>query len=336
MSKKNIHICHSLEEGGISTLVRSLVQLNEEINTSHDILTWNESETGDHIIDISKTENKRKSFKNAIKNYNLIYVHSLKPFMIGALYKRKQTVFLFQHGLTFGSGLNKIYKKCFYTFVINILGFKVICSSHFAKEKLVSNIPIFNKKLIKIIPFGVHLKKLDKVTKSSTTIKIGFAGRLVKQKRVHKIFEALEGINERIDFYIAGDGSLKNDLIKRAQQFEGSNVNVLFLGNVIDMHTFYRKLDVLILPSKHESYGLVVLEAFFNNIPVIVFKDSGACVEFIKNGVNGFVVENSNKLCSVINKMINKDLRDELKLNIKNSDLSMYDLSNTRKELDNL
>ena len=48
----------------------------------------------------------------------------------------------------------------------------------------------------------------------------------------------------------------------------------------------YRKSDVFVLPSVHESFGLVVLEAMSVGLPVVVSSNVGAkdCVEQEKNG----------------------------------------------------
>ena len=44
------------------------------------------------------------------------------------------------------------------------------------------------------------------------------------------------------------------------------------------------------MPSVYESFGIVYLEALSYGLPVIASKRTGA-VDFIKNGVNGYLVE---------------------------------------------
>lgn len=338
MNKKQLHICHSLELGGISTFVKSLVALNDGSAIKHHILVWNQSAQGNDIIDISNDQNKKEALKTIIADYDKLFVHSLKPFMIPMLRKRKKDVYLFQHGMTFGSGKRKLYKLFLYFTVINILGFKVVCSSQFAKQKLLKHFSVFNKKLLKIIPFGVHLDHSDAVNETSNNLTIGFVGRLVAQKRIHKIYEALELMDstDTVNFRIAGTGVLMEALKLKASNFSNSNVNFVFDGHVHDMAAFFSKIDVLILPSLAESYGLVVLEAFAHNIPAVVFDDTGACVEFIINGKNGFVVKNSSELSKLIDDLKSSDLRSKLKSNILNMDLSQYHLSNTKSLLDEL
>ena len=40
-----------------------------------------------------------------------------------------------------------------------------------------------------------------------------------------------------------------------------------------------------------EDYGLATLEAFLAAKPVVTARDSGGTLEFVRDGVNGFVVE---------------------------------------------
>jgi glycosyltransferase involved in cell wall biosynthesis len=338
LSKKNLHICHSLELGGITTFVKSLVELNAKSQITHEILVWQKSTNGDYIIDISAKKDQNEVFESVIKEYDQLFVHSLKSFMIPALRKRKKDVYLFQHGLTFGRGFRKIFKQLFYFTAINVFGFKVVCSSEFAKRKLLKNITVFDKRLLKIIPFGVNLNHSSAVSHTSDTLQIGFAGRLVGQKRVQKLFEALQLLecNSKINTKIAGTGPLLEDLKEKALRFNNGDITFQFDGHIKEMSSFFSKLDVLILPSLGESYGLVVLEAFSYNVPVIVFNDTGACVDFIIPNKNGFIVNNTSELSQLICDLNNINLRNQLKLNLKEMDLSNYHISNTKKRLDEL
>lgn len=340
--KKILHVLHSLEKGGITSFVEELVNLNQSTNTNHHILVWQKAPREDYksdCIDISKSTDRKNQYENIIKDYDKIFVHSLMPFMIWSLFKRKKDVFLFQHGISFGQGFNKIVKQLYYTFVINFFGFKIICSSNFAKQKLLRKIPVLNKKLILIIGFGININQKENTNKSSDNVlRIGFAGRLVEQKRISKIINALKLVNSNIEieFHIAGDGPQLKELQLKAEEFKGSKTTFVFHGFLKNMDDYYSKLDVFILPSIGESFGLVVLEAICRKIPTIVFSDSGACVEFISEGVNGYIVESEEALSKKIEDLSVTSLRKELKLNMKSLNLIDYDISETRFNLDAL
>jgi glycosyltransferase involved in cell wall biosynthesis len=65
---------------------------------------------------------------------------------------------------------------------------------------------------------------------------------------------------------------------------------VLLTGFWDDVPGLMRALDVLVLPSKAEAFGLVLLEAMANGRP-IVGSNSGAVPEIVRHGENGLVFE---------------------------------------------
>lgn len=340
--KKILHVRHSIGEGGITTFVQALVDLNKSSTTTHDIMVWKELPDAFSkldIIDLSVSTNRKKDFTSLIEKYDTIFVHSLMPFMLWSLLKKKPHVYLFQHGITFGKGKKKLFKQLYYFFIINVFRFKIICSSEFAKRKLLSKVLVLNKKLITIIGFGINIGVKKNIRKNvNPVLSIGFAGRLVGQKKVSRIINALELIKNKndVEFHIAGNGPLYDDFTRRSKEFKDSKVTFIFHGFLKDMNDFYSKLDVFILPSIGESFGLVVLEALSRGIPTIVFSDSGACVEFIENDVNGYVVNSELNLSKKIVALGDRTLRNELQLKMSTIGMKNYDISNTRAKLDNL
>jgi glycosyltransferase involved in cell wall biosynthesis len=99
-----------------------------------------------------------------------------------------------------------------------------------------------------------------------------FVGRLAAEKNIESIIVAAEN-NSDIEFTVAGDGPLKDELCLQAK---GLN-NVKFLGwvdrekviKLIDSH------DIFILPSKVESFGTVAMEAMARQRFVIVSESCG-------------------------------------------------------------
>ncbi len=68
----------------------------------------------------------------------------------------------------------------------------------------------------------------------------------------------------------------------------GLTDRVVFLGHVDDLSEVLPAADVLLLPSLHESFGLVALEAMACGV-VPVVTDRGGAADFIQDGVNGFL-----------------------------------------------
>lgn len=48
--------------------------------------------------------------------------------------------------------------------------------------------------------------------------------------------------------------------------------------------------DILILPSYHEPWGLVVNEAMAAGLPVIVSNECGSSLDLVRDGENGYVL----------------------------------------------
>lgn len=85
-----------------------------------------------------------------------------------------------------------------------------------------------------------------------------FAGRLAPEKRVHWVIDAARELPD-IEFTIAGDGPLKNEVMKAAEELP----NLEALGWVArdDLLAQMDRADMLVLPSVVESFGTVALEA---------------------------------------------------------------------------
>jgi glycosyltransferase involved in cell wall biosynthesis len=115
-----------------------------------------------------------------------------------------------------------------------------------------------------------------------------YVGRLTKVKNLElliRIFNKLDGYR----LTIIGEGEdkkLLKDIAKKNIVFEGAIQNKF-------LHKYYLSNDVLILPSLKETWGLVVEEALFFGMPVIVSKNCGSS-ELIKNNVNGFLIDPGN------------------------------------------
>ena len=71
----------------------------------------------------------------------------------------------------------------------------------------------------------------------------------------------------------------------------GLQDRVRFLGYVTDEEVvdLYANCFGVVLTPHDEDYGFTTLEAFFAGKPVITTSDAGGVLEFVENGVNGFV-----------------------------------------------
>lgn len=167
------------------------------------------------------------------------------------------------------------------------------------------------RKRTRRIPFWTNIcdyepcAKTLSTLKKTDTFKIGCPGRLVSDKNHQTVIKAINELKNKkaVELYIAGDGPYKQQLKTLVEQL-GLNNQVTFLGNlsVTEMIAFYKSMDVVVLPSYHEAFGLVFIEAIAIGVPVIVSSKFGA-LDFINTqqfSLNAFIF-NPNSIPDLIN-----------------------------------
>lgn len=68
--------------------------------------------------------------------------------------------------------------------------------------------------------------------------------------------------------------------------------NVFFLGNIPQASRHCLYADLFMLPSDFEGMPMVIIEAMSHHLPIVA-SNVGGISEIVKNGINGFVVENT-------------------------------------------
>ena len=86
---------------------------------------------------------------------------------------------------------------------------------------------------------------------------------------------------------LAGDGPLRKEMLSEIRQ--GAPKNVIFPGFISDRAAFFAALDLFIMPSRSEAWGLAALEAMANGVPVIA-SDVGGLPEIVETGNGGWLV----------------------------------------------
>ncbi len=106
-------------------------------------------------------------------------------------------------------------------------------------------------------------------------LRVGYAGRLVPEKGVHILLEALAGLTGDWRASIVGEGPERPDLEALAHRL-GIAERVEFVGRLrsTEMPTWYAGVDVLVLPSLRrpnwmEQFGRVLIEAMAMEVAVI-------------------------------------------------------------------
>lgn len=120
---------------------------------------------------------------------------------------------------------------------------------------------------------------------------IGTVGRLVPQKNHALLIRAFKGLSAaHADTFlaVAGDGTLRQDLVKLVESLDLSQ-RVFFLGHRGDIPQLLGSFDLFALSSDNEGHPVALLEAMAAACPAVVTTVPGN-VDLIENGVNGLLV----------------------------------------------
>jgi len=121
---------------------------------------------------------------------------------------------------------------------------------------------------------------------------IGTLARLIPSKGIRILLDAIPHLLQKYPeaLLLVGGGGEEQEALERQARALGIADRVVFVGPVQDPRDFYRRLDVFVLPSLDEAFGLVVLEAMAMGLPVIGTRVGGV-PEVLTHGVNGWLVE---------------------------------------------
>jgi len=164
---------------------------------------------------------------------------------------------------------------------------------------------------------GTKLPEKIRTEEYSSTQKVGAFGLLRNIKGHDLLIRAIALLKEKdcnVKLLIVGDGEEKRNLKLLANQ--------LGISDQVEIRPYYypiddliRECDVVVQPSRFESFGYVPIEAMALNVPVIATK-VGGLVEVIEDGVSGILVspESPEEIASALfSILIDSDLYERMR-----------------------
>ncbi len=144
------------------------------------------------------------------------------------------------------------------------------------------------------IELGLSLNASDESSgRPERTFQLLYVGRLAVEKGVDVLLDACRLLGERGSHYsldLVGDGVLRSRLERQARAL-GLSDSVRFVGFVPrdELGSYYKRADLVCMPSLDEPFGAVALEALMSGTPVVA-SDVGGIPFVVRHGENGLLV----------------------------------------------
>ena len=242
----------------------------------------------------------------------------------------------FRHGIVYET--SKGFKRLILIlidFITSLLSTKIVCvSPSVFKRSLEDNLNSKDKQIVlyKGTCNGINTSKFCKNSIEHSIIEkikneyeisdqnfvIGYTGRLVKDKGIIELIEALEILrtnHKNVILLLVGmldeRDALPNDIIQSIDT--KPYIKITGYVNNSFMPNYYAMMDVFVLPSYREGFPTSILEASSMKIPVITTKATG-CIDAILEGNTGLFVEHDKTdiANAILNLMKSPDLRKKM------------------------
>lgn len=166
-------------------------------------------------------------------------------------------------------------------FFINLLDKKIlkyVAVSEFIKKDI-QKIGAIDPAKIEVIYNGVDEQQLCAKT-SFDKVRIGIIGQLIPRKGHLVLLKAVKllasNYRHRFVVYVFGTGDKHyTKLVQNYIRENSLDELIVWQGHAEDPTVIYRNIDLTVIPSLAEAFGLVAVESYFNKIPVIASRLGG-------------------------------------------------------------
>lgn len=139
-----------------------------------------------------------------------------------------------------------------------------------------------------------------------SVVKIGFIGRFEGIKGIDALLSVLTAnclLKLDLEIHLAGHGSLYSDTIERLYAIWGSKLHSEGKLTREEVLGFYDKIDILLMPSNSEAFGLTALEGMSRGCVVVASK-VGGLVELLENGNAGVLIEDYREMAHAVKLLV--------------------------------
>jgi len=183
--------------------------------------------------------------------------------------------------------------KLYYRWYFNHLASGMLVNSQATRQTVLDSARWLDPDRVHLLYKGIDLDRFQPTPKAPRQPVVGFAGQLITRKGLREIMTAWEGVTatpraETPVLRLAGTGPLREELETWRSHLKDP-ASVQLLGQVEDMESFYNGLNLLVMPSHSEGFGLAAAEAAACGIPVVA-ASSSSLPEIVVHEKTGLLV----------------------------------------------
>lgn len=149
---------------------------------------------------------------------------------------------------------------------------------------------------VKNLPYYSDLERffqISKLRKRAPHVRFLFCGSLSRRKGADVVAQAVESLsNLNFELIVAGAGPLQSSFESLPDSAK-KHVRLLGFVPLSRIPDVYAETDVLIFPSRHDGWGMTLSEGMASGQPVVSTMQTGAAVDLIQDGENGFLISSS-------------------------------------------
>lgn len=192
--------------------------------------------------------------------------------------------------------------KLRFRFTYNFLSDYILANSLSTKNTLLKSAPWLQASRVEVVYKGIRPEPYLHAPDERMRIRaefgispgghlVGFVGQIDERKCIKDIIKSIPLVLQAVPntkFLFVGKGNLKDYLLEQRRK-RGLTKEIIYAGFRKDIPAIMKAIDLLILPSKVEGFGYVLIEAMAAAKPVVA-TNASSIPEIVQHGETGLLV----------------------------------------------
>lgn len=295
---KVLHVINNLSSGGAEKLLKDFVIIaSNDYDIKFDILILTDK---NNVFDKELSDKGIKIYKSKYKsiydprnivfirklieknNYDIVHSHLFPSFYwvaVASLFAKGKVKYVFTEHSTHNRRRERLYFRYLEKYIYSRFD-KIVSISDMTQVKLLDWLKL-NKKLLDrfvVIENGIDIRKYREAVPynkseinsmfDEDTKLICMVGRFTEQKDQLTVIRAVSRLPKNVHLILVGEGPLKKQYVDYVQKLSLKD-RVHFLGFREDVHRILKTVDIVVLSSNWEGFGLAAVEGMAAGKPVI-------------------------------------------------------------------